>query len=1079
MVMKSWEEHKHLLLVGKGGIGKTVAMLTLPDEAWIRELQIPALYIPLQGLDIYGGDLTSYIKDSYQGDMEKISALAEVPWKGHPQVLLLLDGFNEIPTAYRAAAERHIRAWMDKPGLQVITTSRISLFLKDRFLEYRLAPLPEKTIRAFLLSSGLSEEDLPGGGDPLWKVLNVPLMLAMFVQTDRVREAAESSDVLLDWKEPDNAAHIIWNHLQMELFRLVSADVPGSVLSAIAILAIAPYVCYEMTKNGKFYAEQGDFKDSIRKAVRFFLQNSDMIPGQVRDICDYFGGASIEEALDDGCCNSCFDLLSGQSVLFQKEVNRREEADGSGRRLEVIYVPAHQNFRDALAAVFISGCMLNSVREKLIFPEEILASADFYVKDYISKFLTDRELIWIWDYHRVSEPENGRVTWNLMDIIGRQRDYDYRQLDFSGLDLTKINLHRLLSKRLDICPLPEKAGQFTDALLRFDSFAPQGHSESVNSVAFSPDGRFLASGSWDDTVCVWDLANGQCRTLKGHSSFVLSISFSPDGRFLASCSLDDTVCVWDLANGQCRILKGHSSSVRSVSFSPDGRALASASDDHTVRVWDLISNQSHVLGVFSCTVCSVSFSPDCRMLAGGSMDSTVLVWDLLGSQQRILKGHSGTINSVCFSPDGRALASASDDHTVRVWDLVDGQHRVLEEHSDSVNSVCFSPDGRTLASASDDHTVRVWDLVDGQHRILEEHSDSVNSVSFSPDGRVLASASDDHTVRIWDLVEGQHQVLKIYSTSVSSVSFSPDGRMLASASGDHTVRIWDLVDGQHHVLEGHSAPVSSVSFSPDGRILASASEDHTVRIWDLMDGQHHVLEGHSGSVYSISFSPDGRILASASWDDTVRVWDLVGNQCRTLKGHSSSVYSVSFSPDGRLLASCSSDDTIRVWNLVDGQCHILNGSWLSVNNVSFSPDGRMLASASDDQTRVWDLVNGQYRVFDSHSGPVNSISFSSDSRMLASGCCNNTVHVWDLMSGEHRVLKGHSGSVLSVSFSPDGKLLASGSYDKTIRIWDLMSLKTINVIRIISSINFCGANFDKAIIPEEDKVLLLEAGAKI
>lgn len=357
MVEKSWNEHKHLLLIGEGGIGKTVAMLSLPDEEWIRELLIPALYIPLHCLDIYEGNLTSYIKDSYGSDMEKIIDLTGIPWKRHPKVLLLLDGFNEIPMTYRQATERHIRSWMDKPGVQVITTSRISFSLKGRFLEYILEPLSPKIIREFLLSSGFSEEKLPGDSNPLWNVINIPLMLAMFVQIDKVREMATDSNVsfILDWKDSDNAAHIIWNYLQLELYRLISFDDYNSALIAVAILDVTPFVCYEMSKSGKFYLTQEDFKNIIRKAVHFFSQNQDIIHGQVEDIRDCYDGISIEEVLNESYCEFYLNLLSKQAVLFQKEIKQRKKAPDNDRKLEIVYTPAHQNFRDALTAIFISN----------------------------------------------------------------------------------------------------------------------------------------------------------------------------------------------------------------------------------------------------------------------------------------------------------------------------------------------------------------------------------------------------------------------------------------------------------------------------------------------------------------------------------------------------------------------------------------------------------------------------------------------------------------------------------------------------------------------------------------------------
>ncbi len=292
-----------------------------------------------------------------------------------------------------------------------------------------------------------------------------------------------------------------------------------------------------------------------------------------------------------------------------------------------------------------------------------------------------------------------------------------------------------------------------------------GHSGWVTSIAISPDSKILASGSWDNTIKLWNLATGeQIRTLQGHSDPVISIAISPDGDTLASGSRDNTIKLWNLATGeQIRTLEGHSDLIRSVAISPDSRTLASGSLDNIIKLWNLATGeqtrtlQEHSDGVNSFlalvnTAYSIAFSPDSKILASGSYDSTIKLWNLgTGEQIRTLQGHSKSVYSVAISPDGKILASGSADNTIKLWNLATGgQIRTLQGHSSEVNSVAFSPDGKTLASGSDDNTVKLWNLATGEPiRTLQGHSGSVRSVAFSPDGKILASGSEDKTIKIW------------------------------------------------------------------------------------------------------------------------------------------------------------------------------------------------------------------------------------------------------------------------------------------------------------------------------------------
>jgi len=278
-----------------------------------------------------------------------------------------------------------------------------------------------------------------------------------------------------------------------------------------------------------------------------------------------------------------------------------------------------------------------------------------------------------------------------------------------------------------------------------------GHMGWVNSVSFSPDEKFLASGSWDKTVKVWEVGRWREVITLEHEDLVISVTFSPDGKFLASKSWGNPVRIWKVGSWrEVATLKGHEDWVTSVTFSPDGKFLASGSDDKTVKVWEVGSWRE----VATLNVFSVTFSPDGKFLASGSGDKTVKVWEV-GSWREVatLKGHEGSVLSVTFSPDGKFLASGSRDDTVKVWEV--GSWRevaTLKGHEGSVLSVTFSPDGKFLASGSSDKTVKVWDV--GSWRevaTLKGHESVVFSVTFSPDGKFLASMTIDWSVLVLEV----------------------------------------------------------------------------------------------------------------------------------------------------------------------------------------------------------------------------------------------------------------------------------------------------------------------------------------
>lgn len=569
-----------------------------------------------------------------------------------------------------------------------------------------------------------------------------------------------------------------------------------------------------------------------------------------------------------------------------------------------------------------------------------------------------------------------------------------------------------------------------------DAIAKQ--EDAITAVVFSPDSKYLLTGSGDATARLWDLEGNQIRIFIGHSGYVNSVAFSPDGRSVLSASTDRSARLWDLNGRVISDFKGHSMSVNSVAFSPDGKKILTGSSDMTARLWDLNGNVIRIFKGHKSNVTAVAYSPDGRLILTGSSDSTARLWNTEGKVILVIRGHKDNVNTVTFSPDGQLILTGSNDKTAKLWDLQGKLIKVFTGFPGEVTDVLFSPDGKKiLIGASAGYTI-LYDLNGNEIREFKGHTIQVKAVAFSPDGTKIATGSGDCTAKLWDLNDNISQVFEGHSGKITSIQFSSDGKTILSGSMDKTVRLWDLNGNTLLKLQEPVFGINDAILSPDGKSILTCSDEGTAKLWDLHGKVIRTFRGHRSGVKSVAFSPDGRKILTGSQDATARLWDLNGNNLMVFKGHLQEIRSVAFSSDGQKILTGSSDYSARLWDLDGHPITILRGQSSNINAVAFSPDGSTFLTGtygSDPSARLWDLKGNLIKVFNGHTTSILAVSFSPDGKRILTGSADQSAILWNLNGDIEQVFSGYRSYVTSVAFSPDGRSILIGLDNGMIRLY--------------------------------------------
>jgi len=577
---------------------------------------------------------------------------------------------------------------------------------------------------------------------------------------------------------------------------------------------------------------------------------------------------------------------------------------------------------------------------------------------------------------------------------------------------------------------------------------------TLTTLAVSSAGGYLAAGTRNGAVWLWPLPGGKPIQLTGHGEAISALDFSPDGQWLASGSDDHTVRLWNVHTRKVhRVLRGHRAKIMALRFHPRSHRLASCASlaDKTVKLWDVASGkQLHTLPGHTSAVASLAWAPNGKHLASGAYDNTIRIWDpKTGAHLRSLRGHEAAVVSLVFSPDSKRLVSGGNGDNGKIWDPATGRLvRTLTGHTGALFGLHHHP-SRPLLVTKTLSVLRLWDLSvpTGRGPVGDRDPERYSATTLTPDFRYLILHSD-RNLKVRNLrTHRETRIATGHTDVLINLVVSRDGRRMASAANDNTVRLWDLPSGKlRRVLVGGQPYGLGFSRQADQLVTFSIARP-VVELWShAAPGRPKVLRGHGGPVRSAAFRRDGRRLATGAFDGSIRVWNTAdGRLERTLTGHKGLVWDLGWSRQGDVLVSAGQDRKIRFWNLTTGRMfREVSRHRHAIGQVQVSEDGRHLVSRSRRDVWLWDMATGKGRQLGALStGRFTDVAIHPRGETVAAALANGTIRVWRPAAAVERTLRGHTSAVGAITFRRDGAHLASMGQDGTVQLWDVASLRPL------------------------------------
>ncbi|PSJ77127.1 hypothetical protein C7N43_10340 [Sphingobacteriales bacterium UPWRP_1] len=569
-----------------------------------------------------------------------------------------------------------------------------------------------------------------------------------------------------------------------------------------------------------------------------------------------------------------------------------------------------------------------------------------------------------------------------------------------------------------------------------------GHTQAVNSAAFSPDGNRIVTASSDNSVIVWHVLSGDTVVFRARAR-VNHAAFSPDGTQILAALSNDTALLWNSNRQIAAIFAGHRNEVRSALFSPDGSRVLTASWDNTARVWNNKGQLLFTLEGHDNYVDWAAWSHNGQYIVTTSADKTARLWKADGTPLHLLQGHLSGVNFAAFSPNDDMLVTTSDDNTARLWNLEGNQIAILTGHNGYVEGADFSSDGKTIATVSRDFTIKLWNTEGQELSTIPCPHSFLYSIMYSPfcntcagNGTTLLTASEDNTARIWSLTGNR---IDNQGNEIHAVAASPNGKYLVTTGRNKKAVVWEAGGKKVADLLGHTGYVYTAAFSPDGQQIITASADSTAVVWNLYGRSLLTLRGHTDAVTGAVFSnnADKLLIATSCRDNTAKLWNSTGQLIRTFTRHAGAVESVNFSPDDKLLVTAGRDSIAIVWRVKDASvAAILKGHEAPVMYAAFSTDGKYIVTAGRDKTaRIWTADGREIQTLAGHTGVVNFAGFLPQSNRIVTASADKTARIWNLNGEELITLTGHNAAVEGVAFATQNSRLVTASKDGTARIW--------------------------------------------